>query len=111
MENRYSVSSIVSGSRKISPSGDVKIVPRLSTVMYPNLSTGDDQVVMAVEGDRLDTLSKEFYGDETFWFVIANANNLGKGTLNIPGGTLVRVPRYAEYDGIGALMRIYNQER
>jgi len=111
MENRYSVCSVVSGSRKMESNGEFRHAHRLSTVMYPDLKTPDDQVVMAVEGDRLDTLAKEFYGDETFWFVIANANNLGKGTLNIPGGTLVRVPRYSEYDGISALLRIYNEER
>ena len=111
MENRYSMCSIVSGSRKLEPNGGFRDVRRLSTVMYPDLKTTDDQIIMAVEGDRLDTLAKQFYGDETFWFVIANANNLGKGTLNIPGGTLVRVPRYAEYDGISALLRVYNEDR
>jgi hypothetical protein len=111
MENRYSMCSIVSGSRKMEPDGNFRNVSRLSTVMYPDLRTGDDQIIMAVEGDRLDTLAKQFYGDETFWFVIAAANNLGRGTLNIPGGTLVRVPRYSEYDGISALLRTYNDER
>lgn len=111
MQNRYHICSIVSGSRKIESDGNVRDVRRLSTVMYPDLKTDDDQVIMAVEGDRLDVIAKEYYGDESFWFVIANANNLGRGTLNVPGGTLVRVPRYAEYDGISALLRIYNEER
>jgi len=44
------------------------------------------------EGDRLDLLANEFYNDVTLWWVIASANNLGKGTLSIPPGKLIRIP-------------------
>lgn len=44
------------------------------------------------EGDRLDLLANEFYNDVTLWWVIASANNLGKGTLAITPGKLIRVP-------------------
>ena len=43
-------------------------------------------------GDRLDLLANEFYNDVTLWPVIASANNLGKGTLSIPAGKLIRIP-------------------
>ncbi len=44
------------------------------------------------EGDRLDLLAHEFYGQSTQWPVIASANNLGKGTLSIRPGKLIRIP-------------------
>lgn len=111
MENRYSICTIVTGSRKIDSKGDTQLVSRLSSTFYPNLDTTTDTIVLSQPGDRLDLLSKEFYGDETFWHVIAISNNLGRGTLNVPAGMIVRIPRYAEYSGIGALIRIFNEER
>jgi len=44
------------------------------------------------EGDRLDLLANEFYNNVTLWWIIAAANNLGKGTLSIQPGKLIRVP-------------------
>ena len=44
------------------------------------------------DSDRLDLLANEFYGDTTLWWVIASANNLGKGTFSIPPGKLIRIP-------------------
>lgn len=111
MKNRYYQCSIVSGSRKQEPSGEVRIVPRLSTQFYPDLDTNDDSIIYSSVGDRLDLLAKQYYGDETFWFVIARSNNLGQGTLHIPPGMLIRIPRYSEYSGIGALIQSYNRER
>ena len=110
MENRYRDSSIVNGSKKLEPDGNVRMVSRLSTQFYPSLDTGDDAVIVSI-GDRLDIYAKEYYGDETFWFVIARSNNLGKGTLNVPPGKIVRIPRYAEYSGISAIINAYNDER
>jgi hypothetical protein len=37
-------------------------------------------------------LAKKYYGDESFWWVIAQANNLGKGKLSIPLGKQLRIP-------------------
>ena len=111
MENRYSECMIVTGSRKTDSKGDTQLVNRLSSTFYPNLDTKGDSIVLSVPGDRLDLLAKEYYGDETFWHVIAISNNLGRGTLNIPAGTLIRIPRYAEYSGISALIRTFNDER
>ena len=111
MENRYSNSTIVTGSRKIDSKGDTQLISRLSSTFYPNLDTQGDSIVLSVPGDRLDLLAKQYYGDETFWHVIAISNNLGRGTLNIPAGMLIRIPRYAEYSGISALVKLFNDER
>jgi phage tail protein X len=66
---------------------------RLSTVIYPNIPfSTNDIYVRTVPGDRLDLLAYQFYKDVKFWWIIAHANNLGKGTFAIPEGTQVRIP-------------------
>jgi nucleoid-associated protein YgaU len=111
MENRYKSCNIVTGSRKLESNGNQTTVSRLSTTFYPNLDTGGDNMILSQPGDRLDLIAKEYYGDETFWFVIAVSNNLGRGTLYVPPGTLLRIPRYSEYSGIASLVQSFNEER
>ena len=57
---------------------------------FPKLST--DLYIMSREQDRLDSLANEFYEDPRYWWVIARANNLGKGTLDVPMGIQLRIP-------------------
>jgi hypothetical protein len=111
MANRYEVATIVNNSKKVENDGNIKYVRRLSTVMYPDFVTQDDTKILSQEGDRLDLLAKEFYGDESLWFVIAKANNLGKGSFNVPAGKVIRIPFYDEYVGIRTLMDNENMER
>jgi nucleoid-associated protein YgaU len=40
----------------------------------------------------LDLLANQFYGDVTAWPIIATANNIGLGTLNIESGKQLRIP-------------------
>ena len=54
--------------------------------------TQDDQYVEVSVTDRLDLISNQFYGTPEFWWVIAHANNLGKGTLAIQEGAIIRLP-------------------
>jgi nucleoid-associated protein YgaU len=111
MSNRYESSTIVNNSKKTESDGTVKYVRRLSSVMYPDFRTENDTKILSQEGDRLDLLAKEFYGDERLWFVIAKANNLGKGSLDVPSGTVVIIPFYEEYSGIRALLSDENLDR
>jgi len=111
MANRYEVSTIVNNSKKVETDGTVKSVRRLSSILYPKFETPNDTKILSQEGDRLDLLAKEFYGDESLWFVIAKANNLGKGSMNIPGGMVIRVPFYEEYSGIRTLLIDRNDDR
>jgi nucleoid-associated protein YgaU len=110
MPSRYEASNIIPNSRKVESDGSVKQVRRLSSILYPNFDTVEDTRIISQEGDRLDLLAKEYYGDETFWFVIARSNNLGKGTMVIPPGTIVRIPYYTDYTGIDSLLYDYNRE-
>lgn len=113
MSSRYENSNIIINSRKIESNGNIRIVRRIETTIYPEFSTvlPDDTYILSQENDRLDILAKEFYGDEVFWHVIAKANNLGKGTLLVPPGQIIRIPYYDDYSPISALIRDLNTTR
>ena len=63
------------------------------TTYYPIIPHSiDDTYIIASEVDYLDSLAKKYYGDESYWWIIAQANNLGKGKLSIPQGKQLRIP-------------------
>jgi len=63
------------------------------TTYYPIIPESiNDTYIIASEADYLDSLAKKYYGDESYWWVIAQANNLGKGKLSIPQGKQLRIP-------------------
>lgn len=45
------------------------------------------------EGDRMDTLAERYYQNPRLWWVIAKANNFVNGSVVIPTGTNVYIPR------------------
>ena len=51
-----------------------------------------DLYIISREGDRLDLLANEFYEDPRYWWVLAEANNVGKGTMAVPSGLQLRIP-------------------
>lgn len=64
-----------------------------TTTIYPKIPyTYGDTYVIAADYDRLDTLANQFYGDPGLWWVIAEANNVGKGTLRLQAGQQLRIP-------------------
>lgn len=62
-----------------------------SRLSYPEVRS-TDYYIFSREGDRLDSLAQSFYKDVRLWWVIANANNLGKGTMLVPEGLQLRIP-------------------
>tara|TARA_R110002153_G_scaffold100529_2_gene236464 strand:+ start:977 stop:1264 length:288 start_codon:yes stop_codon:yes gene_type:complete len=63
------------------------------TTIIPKMHLSDrDQYIEVSVTDRLDLISNQFYGTPQFWWVIAAANNLGKGTLAIQTGAILRLP-------------------
>lgn len=65
----------------------------ISNPIYPNIPpTSDDSYVMTTDGDRYDTLAKEFYNDITLWWVIASANKFNNASLALEPGIQLRVP-------------------
>lgn len=107
---RYQDSMIMTGVKKIDSDGKESTVRRLSTVMYPDFFTGNDTKIISQDGDRLDLLAKEFYDDERLWFVIARANDLGKGTMAIPPGQIIYIP-YETNIGVSERMTEFNRSR
>ena len=63
------------------------------TILYPTIpKSSTDVYIMARKGDRLDLLANSYYEDSTLWWVIAQANHLGKGTLSISEPQRIRIP-------------------
>jgi|TARA_R110002012_G_C11513156_1_gene598643 hypothetical protein len=66
---------------------------RYNTTRYPSFPKRQtDLYIISRELDRLDLLSNQFYEDPRFWWVLAKANNLGKGSLDVPKGIQLRIP-------------------
>lgn len=64
------------------------------TTYYPNISVDNEDIyIISNEGDYLDSLAYKYYGDESFWWIIAKANNLGFGRLSVEGGLQLRIPK------------------
>ena len=64
-----------------------------STIIYPKIDRNvDDVYIMARYGDRLDNLAYEYYRDVTLWWIIAQANGLGHGTMGVSPGKQIRIP-------------------
>ena len=53
-----------------------------------------DIYLLAQEGDRLDNLANEFYGDPTLWWFIPRVKHLN--TINVPANTSLRLPTSLE---------------
>ena len=63
-----------------------------STLYPPIPRKGSDIYVRTTIGDRVEMLAFKYYGDVTVWWLIAEANAIGKGSFAIPAGTLLRRP-------------------
>ena len=61
--------------------------------IYPDIPVSEnDTYVITVLGDRLDLIAFDFYGDTSFWWVIASANALPGDSINVEPGTQIRIP-------------------
>ena len=60
----------------------------------PNIPLRDDDIYVATEtGDRLDTLAFQFYGNASYWWIIASANNIHDAPIGFTDGTILRIPQ------------------
>jgi len=60
------------------------------TTLYSKVPQSDSDIYITTqEGDRLDTLAFQFYGNQHMWWFIARTNNLK--TINVPAGTSLRI--------------------
>ena len=88
------------------PLTDIKASLSLSNSWAKNVGKGGNQhfvnlrptvadglvFVASSDGDYLDTLANRYYGDPTLWWIIALANNIGKGRMSVEPGLQLRIP-------------------
>jgi len=80
------------------------------TTIFPTIPiSNDDTYIISRDGDRLDLLADRYYGDSTLWWIISQANQIGKGSFYITPGTRLRIPANA-HDVIISL-KILQDER
>lgn len=75
--------------RKINKKGQRVLVPTL----YPTIPlTDSDRFVYPKDGERLDNLAYRYYNDSSLWWIIAQANSLGKGRTSLNPTIQIRIP-------------------
>ena len=93
--NRYSVA-------QIDTRFDGKRVYK--SVLYPSIAVDNsDFYIVTNEVMYLDFLANKYYNDTSLWWIIALANNLGKGRLSVPAGIQLRIP--------GNILKIMNLKK
>ena len=67
-----------------------------NTTIYSDIPDSDDDIfIITQEGDRLDNLALQFYGNPNFWWYIAHVNNLSH--MNVEADTSLRIPTSVEH--------------
>ncbi|HCT51145.1 MAG TPA: hypothetical protein DF712_01675 [Balneola sp.] len=67
------------------------------SVIYPKVpKSNDDVYIMTQVGDRLDYLAWKYYGSVDLWWIIAQANHIGKGQLVVKEGKQIRIPKHTD---------------
>lgn len=57
--------------------------------------TIDFDLITLAGAQRLDIIAGQYYGDSSFWWIIAAASGIG-WSLQLPPGTLLRIPKNLE---------------
>jgi len=79
----------------------------LGNVSYPSIPiSSKDVYILSKKGDRLDVISYLFYKDIRLWWVIARANQIGKGSLLVPTEIQLRIPM--DLSNINNLFKLVN---
>lgn len=100
MEDRYKYT----GVKK-----DAKNKRLFATTFYPVIEKKlSDIYIITKKGDRLDLLANKYYDDTRLWSLIAQANQLGNGTLVVESGIQLRIPM--DLSDIETKLRQINEE-
>jgi nucleoid-associated protein YgaU len=89
----------------------LKAKPYRKSKSYPNIPLSESDVyVITTIGDRLDTLSYQYYNDAELWWIISMANNnVTKGFIFPEPGTQLRIP--TNLNDVLALFDNFNKVR
>jgi hypothetical protein len=98
--NRYAAADIIK---------DMKGRRKIQSIVLPVIPLSDsDTFILTTSVERLDKLAYTAYGDESYWWVLASCNGLGKGTILVPTNTRLRIPTK---QGIEDYIQTINTER
>jgi len=65
----------------------------LKPTIYPKIPLRDDDVYMFPDDlERCEHLAFKFYGDQSLWWIIAQANNIFDGSIYLDTSKQIRVP-------------------
>lgn len=64
-----------------------------SLLLAPIPFAEDDIYIITNETMYLDVLAYTYYKDPSLWWIIAQANNIGKGRLSVESGLQLRIPK------------------
>ena len=85
---------------------------RFKTTFIPYIDKANNDIyVITDDSDRLDLLANQFYGDSTAWPIIAAANNIGLGSLNIESGIQLRIPDPTKFRDYTIQINNFNSKR
>jgi hypothetical protein len=62
-------------------------------LMAPIPFSQDDIYIITNDSMYLDQLAYTYYNDPSLWWIIAQANNIGKGRLSVESGLQLRIPK------------------
>ena len=80
--NRYNGLQIVNKPERVYRTARYPEFPKQVTEIY----------VLTTSGDRLDLLANKYYSDTRWWWIIARANHIGKGSFALEPGMQLRIP-------------------
>ena len=88
-------------NRNIKKEGIRKYASTFNPIINADIT---DTYIITQQGDRLDNLAWEYYRDPTLWWIIARANNIGKGNLFPEVGVQLRIP-----ENVDKIISEYNE--
>lgn len=85
--SRYQRDTIIGAPSRLSTA---EAVSRIRRALTAGLITTKE--ITLVEGQRLDHLAGQLYGDGRLWWILAATSNIGWG-LQVPPGTRIVIPQ------------------
>jgi len=66
-------------------------------IYYPSIGELEDDIyIITGSQDRLDLIAYDFWGDESYWWVLVMINNLEGDSMFPPIGIQLRIPKSIE---------------
>ena len=89
-----------------------RIVSEDGTIFYETVSnykiteSNEDSYITVENMPRLDIISYNMYGNSSYWWMIAMANNILDAFEEIPNGTVLRIPNIASVYSDGNVLSV-----